>query len=137
MGFHATWAMAVGGMIGGGIYTLAGVVLGFGGPLAWISLLLGGLLALATAQSYSRLTIELGDGAVPIDVLLREQRWHMAGLLSWGLLVVYVLALAVYTFTFSSYVGGALGVSPALPALAIMGVLVLVNLFGIRQPAGV
>jgi amino acid transporter len=137
MGFHATWAMAVGGMLGGGIYTLAGVVLGFGGPLAWISLLLGGLLAVATAQSYSRLTIELGDGAAPIDVLLREGRRHTAGLLSWGLLVVYVLALAVYTFTFSSYVGGALGVSPALAALAIMGALVAVNLLGIRQPAGV
>lgn len=39
--FHSGWALAVGGMIGGGIYTLAGVILGVAGPLAWVSLLLG------------------------------------------------------------------------------------------------
>ena len=34
--FHSGWALAVGGMIGGGIYTLAGVILGVAGPLAGI-----------------------------------------------------------------------------------------------------
>jgi amino acid transporter len=43
-------------MIGGGIYTLAGVILGVAGPFAWISLVLGSILALITVRSYFKLT---------------------------------------------------------------------------------
>src|SRR5690606_12077731 len=94
----AAWAMAVGGMIGGGIYTLAGFILGVAGPLAWLSLALGSVIALATVHSYLALastTSETGSRRDGLPVALLVHRGHptAAGVLSWWLLFVYVLAM--------------------------------------------
>ena len=37
MGFNATWSMAVGGMVGGGIFTVLGVVVGLAGAWTWLA----------------------------------------------------------------------------------------------------
>lgn len=140
IGWHAAWALAIGGMIGGGIYTLAGVILSFSGPLASVSLTVGGLLAMLTARSYLALAAQVGEGAVPLELFMRQERTQLAGIASWGLVVFYVFALAVYTFTFGQYVGRALGTHPALVGLAevtIVAALVVINLLGIRQPVTV
>src|SRR5436305_15316613 len=79
---HSGWAMAVGGMIGGGIYTLAGVILGMAGPLAWLSLLLGGVLALVTVRSYFCLTMQLREPGVPVTLLARQGHPRRAILVS-------------------------------------------------------
>jgi amino acid transporter len=132
--------MAVGGMIGGGIYTLAGVILGVAGPLAWVSLLLGGVLALITVRSYFSLTFKIQREGVPVTFLEAKGNPHLAGMLSWWLILVYILAMAVYAFTFGHYVGRALGLSQLGIALLIAGMvslLVIVNLLGIKEPARV
>ena len=46
LGFNATWSMAVGGMVGGGIFSTLGVVVGIAGPLALVYLALLVLVAL-------------------------------------------------------------------------------------------
>ena len=140
MSWHATWALAVGGMIGGGIYTLAGVLLGVAGPLAWLSLVLGCVVALLTVRSYAALTLEIAQEGVPFSFLLRKGRYRTATVTVWWLLLVYVLAMAVYAFTFSQYVGRALGVPPLSVAMLVVGliaVLAVVNLCGLQVPAGV
>jgi amino acid transporter len=132
--------MAVGGMIGGGIYTLAGVILGLAGPLAWVSLLGGGLVALATVRSYYDLTREVKRDGVPLTFLLQRGHPRVASVLAWWLLLVYVLAMAVYAFTFGRYVGAALHAPHWLVVALIFGVVGLlggVNLLGVREPAGV
>jgi amino acid transporter len=132
--------MAVGGMIGGGIYTLAGVILGVAGPLAWLSLLLGCALALVTVHSYYSLTMRLKEEGVPITLLVRQGHPRRAVLVAWWLLFVYVLAMGVYSFTFGHYLGRALGLSETAIGLCTIGlvaVLVCVNLVGVKEPAGV
>jgi amino acid transporter len=132
--------MAVGGMIGGGIYTLAGVILGVAGPLAWVSLLLGSMLALITGRSYLHLTLDVEQEGVPVSFLMQKGQRALAGALAWWLILVYVLAMGVYAFTFSHYVGRALGLSKIAISgivVATVGVLVAVNLRGIHNPAKV
>jgi amino acid transporter len=140
MGRYTAWAMAVGGMIGGGIYTLAGVILGVAGPLAWVSLVGGGLIALATVRSYYDLTREVGRDGVPLTFLLHRGHPRVAGVLAWWLLLVYVLAMAVYAFTFGQYLGGTIGAPRWVSILLVFGIvtlLALVNLRGIKEPAKV
>jgi len=140
IGWHAAWAMAVGGMIGGGIYTLAGVLLATSGALAWVSLVLGSLVALVTARSYLVLSLRGGGGGVPISLMTRKGRWLLAGAMTWWLLLVYVLAMAVYSYTLGRYLGHALGVGPGTVTLLIaatLTLLVLLNLTGNREPAWV
>jgi amino acid transporter len=138
IGEHAAWAMAVGGMIGGGIYTLAGVILGAAGPLAWLSLILGGLIALATVRSYARLTATPASETVPITGLAYAGRRGVAKVLALLLIGVYVLALAVYTFTFGHYLGRAFGLGAggiALIEVAAVALVVALNLLGVQHPA--
>ncbi len=138
IGEHAAWAMAVGGMIGGGIYTLAGVILGAAGPLGWISLLLGGLIALATVRSYARLTAATPAEPVPVTVFAFARRRGVARTLAWLLIGVYVFALAVYTFTFGHYLGNAFGLGDgaiALVEVIAVSLVVALNLGGVQHPA--
>lgn len=140
VGQHAAWAMAVGGMIGGGIYTLAGVIVDIAGPWAWSSILIGALIALATVHSYAELTLSTCSRGIPITVYLREGKTAFARVLAWALLVVYVLALAVYTFTAGHYLGHALGVSRfviALIEVGLVGLLVVLNMLHVQHPARV
>jgi len=51
LGFNGTWSMGVGGMIGGGIFSTLGVVVGIAGAWAWLSFTAAGLIALAAAFS--------------------------------------------------------------------------------------
>lgn len=140
VGGHAAWAMAVGGMIGGGIYTLAGVIVGIAGPWGWVSILLGALIALATVNSYAQLTRITGSSGVPLTIFLRDGKRPTAHVLAWVLLAVYVLSLAVYTFTAGHYFGNALGfgrIGIFAIEIGIVAVLVVLNLFQVQHPARV
>lgn len=140
VGQHAAWAMAVGGMIGGGIYTLAGVIVSIAGPWGWISILLGALIALATVHSYAQLAVQTGSSGIPLTIYEREGKRALAHLLAWLLVVVYVLSLAVYTFTAGHYLGYALGVGhPWIVVLEIVlvALLVVLNLLHVEHPARV
>ena len=132
--FHSGWALAVGGM------TLAGVVLGVAGPLAGISLLLGSILALITVRSYFILTRKIKAEGVPVTYLFENKHPRLAVILSWWLIVVYVLAMGVYSFTFGHYLGRALGLPEPAIGMIIAGMvalLVWVNIIGIKEPASV
>ena len=62
LSFNGAWSMAVGGMIGGGIFSTLGVVVAIAGSWAWLSFLAGGLIALAAGYSYVKLAEYYGEG---------------------------------------------------------------------------
>ena len=53
----SVWALAAGGMVGGGIYTVLGVVIAVSAQWTWLSFVLTGLIAIPSAYSYVFLTI--------------------------------------------------------------------------------
>jgi amino acid transporter len=100
LGFNATWSMAVGGMVGGGNFATLGVVIAIAGPLAWLSFLAAGLVALAAGYSYVKLAGHYGEGGGAFTFLREIDEEGLAGSLSWALIVGYVLTNSVYAFTF-------------------------------------
>jgi hypothetical protein len=54
--------MAVGGMVGGGIFSTLGVVIAIAGAWAWLSFATAGLIALAAGYSYVKLSAYYGEG---------------------------------------------------------------------------
>jgi amino acid transporter len=116
------------------------VIVGIAGPWAWVSILLGALIALATVHSYAQLTVTTGSTGIPLTSLLQDGRRPLAHLLAWGLIAVYVLALAVYTFTAGHYFGDALGmgaVEIAIVEATLVGALAALNLLHVQHPARV
>lgn len=128
--------MAVGGMIGGGIFSTLGVVVGIAGAWAWLSFAAAGLIALAAGYSYVKLAAHYGEGGGAFTFLREIQAEGFAGSLSWVLIVGYVLTNAVYAFTFGQYVGHVVGLGPWFPraaAVAIMAFFVALNLRGVGE----
>jgi amino acid transporter len=140
LGFNAAWSMAVGGMIGGGIFSTLGVVVAVSGAWAWLSFALAGLIALVAGYSYVKLAALYGEGGGAFTFLREINAEGLAGSLSWVLIVGYVLTNAVYAFTFGQYLGHVAGLGPWFPratGIAIMAIFMVVNLRGVGEAGGV
>jgi len=127
-------AMAIGGMIGGGIFTVLGETIRIAGHLAFLTFVLAGALAGLTAHSYAALARRTGRSGGP-DLFLREEGHpELAALTSWFLALGYVATLAVYAFTFGHYLesvtGGGLAFARFASA-AIIALFLVVNLRGV------
>ncbi len=140
LGFNATWSMAVGGMVGGGIFSTLGVVVVIAGAWAWLSFVAAGLVALAAGYSYVKLATHYGEGGGAFVFLREIDRWGFAGSLSWVLIVGYVLTNAVYALTFGEYLGNVIGAGqwfPRVAAVAILAFFMGLNLRGVGEAGGV
>ena len=143
LGLKELIAMGVGGMIGGGIFSVLGIAVGLAGNAAPLSFVIDMLIALAVGYHYVRLALAFRDDGASYTYLLRgwPQRTWIAGIEGWTIITGYIGTLALYAFTFGAYGADLLG-SPANEAVRIwlsLGVLsffMLVNLEGVRS-AGV
>lgn len=136
LSLNGAWSMAVGGMVGGGIFSALGVVIGIAGQWAWLSFVLAGAIALLTGHSYVALARHFGEGGGAYSWLRRLGHGHGAGVLAWLLILGYVLTMAVYGFTFGHYVGHVLGggaLAARGAALVVIAGLVGVNLMGVGE----
>ncbi len=126
--------MAIGGMIGGGIFSVLGVTIDLAGHLAFAAFLLGGAIAMLTARAYARLALRSGRSGGPFAYLREEGHPTAAAWVAWMLIAGYVFALAVYAFTFGHYLAHALGAPGAvahLLSVAVLALFVAVNLRGV------
>src|SRR5680860_1747878 len=140
LGFNATWSMAVGGMVGGGIFSTLGVVVEIAGAWAWLSFVAAGLIALAAGYSYVKLATYYDEGGGAFTFLREINADGFAGSLSWVLIVGYVLTNAVYAFTFGQYLGHVVGLGTWFPRTAGVAIVVLfigLNLRRVGEAGGV
>lgn len=134
------WTLAAGGMVGGGIYIALGVVVAAAGPWAWLSFLLAGVVAVASAHSYAKLSVRAGRSGGAFEFLEEDDRKGLAGTLGWLLVVGYVLTISVYVYAFGHYVAYAVDGGPGLVrglGLAAGASLVALNLGGLGKMTAV
>lgn len=128
--------MAVGGMIGGGIFSTLGVVIEVAGPRAWLSFLVAGVISLAAGYSYASLARHYHEGGGAFTYLRKVDRDGFAASLAWILIVGYVLTNAVYAFTFGQYISYVLDLGPLFArffAILIISVFIALNLKGVAE----
>lgn len=136
MSFNATWSMAVGGMIGGGIFSILGVIILTAGQWAWLSFVIGGLIALVSAHSYSQLTVKYAESGGAYTFLRENKKKGFAASLSWILILGYILTVSVYAFTFGHYVAHVFQLGswfPRVLAFSIIAFLSWINLRGVEE----
>tara|TARA_R110001583_G_scaffold46761_3_gene146512 strand:+ start:6026 stop:7303 length:1278 start_codon:yes stop_codon:yes gene_type:complete len=140
LGFNGAWSMAVGGMVGGGIFSTLGVVVGIAGAWAWLSFVAAGLIALTAGYSYVKLTAYYDEGGGAFTFLRKINANGFAGSLSWVLIIGYVLTNAVYAFTFGQYLGHVIGLGSwfaRFAGIAIMALFIGLNLRGVAETSSV
>lgn len=133
-------AMGVGGMVGGGIFSVLGLAIAQAGHAAPIAFALGGIIALLTGLSYARLGLCFqSDGGSFTFLEHAFKNRNVAGIGGWLLLVGYVGTLALYAYTFGIYGSAMLGDAggASLPMHHLLESLVLlaflgINLYGVK-----
>jgi len=132
-------AIAVGGMVGGGIFTILGISVSMVGFLAPFAIALGGLIAFFAAYSYVKLGVYYKDEGATYAFFKRTYPdSHLAAsFIGWYTIFGYISTLALYAYTFSSY--GISGFDFAnneivrkAVAIGIIWVFALINLWSVK-----
>ena len=98
-------AIALGGMIGGGIFTVLGVSVSLVGVYTPIAFLVGGALAYLAVYSYVKLAVYYKDEGATYSFFKRtfSNSPFSASILGWWVIFGYISTLALYAYTFASY----------------------------------
>ncbi len=139
LGFKEILAIAIGGMVGGGIFTILGISVSMVGALAPFAIALGGVVAWFAAYSYVKLGLYYKDEGATYAFFKRTYpNSHMAAsFIGWYTIFGYISTLALYAYTFSSYgiSGFAFGDSELIRKIVAIGIIWLfafINIWSVK-----
>jgi amino acid transporter len=132
-------AIAVGGMVGGGIFSILGISASMIGFLTPVAIIIGGIIALLAAYSYAKLGVYYKDeGATYSFVKKTFPGKHLAtATIGWYVIFGYISTLALYAYTFASYAISDFAFSDNIwirksVAWGIIFVFTLINLWSVK-----
>jgi amino acid transporter len=98
-------AIALGGMVGGGIFTILGVSVSMIGVFTPVAIILGGVLATLAAYSYIKLGVYYKDEGATYSFYKKTfpNSPFAASLIGWWVIFGYISTIALYAYTFASY----------------------------------
>ncbi len=139
LGFKELLAIAIGGMVGGGIFTILGISVSMVGALAPFAIALGGVVAWFAAYAYVKLGLYYKDEGATYAFFKRTYPTsHMAAsFIGWYTIFGYISTLALYAYTFSSYAISGFDfaqneVIRKLLAIGIISIFALINLWSVK-----
>ena len=111
LGLMELIAIGVGGMIGGGIFSMLGLAVSITGHAAPFAFLIGSLVAFFAGYSYMKLALAYPSDGASYIYLRRAfpQRQQISILTGWTVVIGYIGTLALYAFTFGAYGADLLG----------------------------
>jgi len=132
-------AIALGGMIGGGIFTVLGISVSMIGVYTPLAIMLGGLIAALAAYSYVQLGVYYKDEGATYSFFKRTfpGSSFAASMIGWWIIFGYISTLALYAYTFSSYAISGFSfadnewVRKAF-ACAVIAVFALINIWSVK-----
>jgi len=112
LGVAALVAIGVGGMVGGGIFSVLGLTVQVAGAGAYLSFVVGGVVAALTGFSYARLSVAVRSRGGTATFLDRAFGIGVAGPLNVLLWLSYFVMLGLYAVAFSAYLAALVGLDP-------------------------
>jgi amino acid transporter len=98
-------AIALGGMVGGGIFTVLGISVALVGVYTPLVIIIGGIIASLAAYSYVKLGVYYKDEGATYSFYKRTfpNSSFAASLIGWWVIFGYISTIALYAYTFASY----------------------------------
>jgi len=105
LGLGELIAIALGGMVGGGIFSILGIATENIGNATPVAILIGGVLALFAAYSYVKLALFYQDEGATYSFFKKSfpNNKLASSIIGWLIVFGYISTLALYAFTFASY----------------------------------
>ncbi len=132
-------AIALGGMVGGGIFTILGISVSIIGVLTPIAIVIGGLIAAMAAYSYVKLGVYYKDEGATYSFYKRTFSGSpfAASFVGWLVTFGYISTLALYAYTFASYAISGFSFANnewvrKLVAGAIIAVFMFINIWSVK-----
>ena len=132
-------AIALGGMVGGGIFTILGISVSMIGVLTPIAIILGGVLAILAAYSYIKLGVYYRDEGATYSFYKKTfpNSHFAASLIGWWVIFGYISTLALYSYTFASYAISSFAYADSewvrkIVAGAIITIFTLINVWSVK-----
>lgn len=132
-------AIALGGMVGGGIFTILGISVSIIGVLTPLAIILGGIFAVMAAYSYVKLGVYYKDEGATYSFYKRTfpHSPFAASLIGWWVIFGYISTLALYSYTFASYAISGFSFADSewarkLVAGAVIGLFTLINIWSVK-----
>ena len=132
-------AIALGGMVGGGIFTVLGISVSMIGAATPIAIVLGGTIAMMAAYSYVKLGVYYKDEGATYSFYKKTfpRSSFAASLIGWWVVFGYISTLALYSYTFASYAISVFAFADnswvrKLVAGAIIAVFTLINVWSVK-----
>ncbi|MCB0874497.1 MAG: amino acid permease, partial [Thermoleophilia bacterium] len=104
-------AISLGGMIGGGIFSILGLAAQEAGNAAPVGIAIGAVLAFFAAYPYVQLARCFQEEGATYSFFKRAfpTARRLAAAIGWLVVFGYICTLALYAFTFGAYVGDLIG----------------------------
>jgi len=139
LGLAELVAIALGGMVGGGIFTILGISVAMVGNLTPIAIIIGGLIASLAAYSYVKLGLYYRDEGATYSFYKRTypNSHFSASAIGWFIIFGYISTLALYAYTFSSYAISStdfadnVWIRKAI-AIGVIGIFTLINIWSVN-----
>jgi len=98
-------AIALGGIVGGGIFTILGISVAMIGVFTPVAIMLGGVIAALAAYSYVKLGVYYKDEGATYSFYKRTfpRSPFASSLIGWWVIFGYISTIALYAYTFASY----------------------------------
>ncbi len=130
LGLKEALGIAVGALIGGGVFSVLGLVINNAGPAAFLSFLLAGIVSSFTAFSYVHLALKYpkAGGAFIYVQEAFHKKW-LSGTLGIVLWFGYSFSVSLYAMTFGRYLGEVIPIAPGVEIFAGTAYAVSVSAF--------
>ena len=139
LGLAELIAIALGGMVGGGIFTILGISVSMIGNLTPIAIIIGGLIASLAAYSYVKLGLYYRDEGATYSFYKRTypKSHFSASAIGWFIIFGYISTLALYAYTFSSYAISSTDFADNIwirkvIAIGVIGLFTLINIWSVN-----
>lgn len=131
--FHLTM-YGVGLILGAGIYVLIGEAAGFAGDSVWIAFVLGSIVALFAGLSYAELSSIFPKAAAEYTFVKNAFKNNFfAFIIGWLTAITSMITAATVALGFGGYFSEFLNIPIVISAIALIGILSIVNFMGIKE----
>ncbi len=132
-------AIALGGMVGGGIFTILGISVSLIGNLTPIAIIIGGIIASLAAYSYVKLGLFYRDEGATYSFFKKTypKSNFSASVIGWFIIFGYISTLALYAYTFASYAISSTDFADNIwirkgIAIGVIGIFTLINIWSVN-----
>jgi len=139
LGIPELIAIALGGMVGGGIFTILGLSVSIIGVFTPLAIMIGGVIATMAAYSYIKLGVYYKDEGATYSFYKKTfpKSPFAASLIGWWVIFGYISTMALYAYTFASYAISGFACSESewirkLVAGAIILTFTMVNIWSVK-----